>query len=96
MIDKFNRFIERSIKKMQIIIPSFIDIVLMFLAQTQSHRIIEILVRVVKPFIVNIATHLGKSDWDSVTDSITLCFQATSSADLLESCKQVLADAEEH
>lgn len=32
IIDKFNRFIERNVKKMQAVIPCYLDILLMFLA----------------------------------------------------------------
>jgi len=55
MIDKFNRFIDRNIKKMQTVISCYIDVVLMFLSQTNSPRIIEILVRCIGPFITSIS-----------------------------------------
>ena len=55
MIDKFNRFIDRNIKKMQTVISCYIDVVLMFLSQTNSPRIIEILVRCIRPFITSIS-----------------------------------------
>lgn len=32
IIDKFNRFIERNVKKMQAVIPCYLDILLMFLS----------------------------------------------------------------
>lgn len=54
MIDKFNRFIDRNIKRMRSVIPCYIDIILMFLSQTKSVRIIEVLVRCFKPFITSI------------------------------------------
>jgi hypothetical protein len=65
MLDKFNRFIDRNIKKLGCIISSYIDILLMFLSQTTAPRIIEILIRCIKSFVTpQIASHLGKADWD--------------------------------
>jgi len=62
IVDKFNRFIDRNIKRMRSVIPCYIDVILMFLSQTESVRIIEVLVRCVKPFITSITSQLGKSD----------------------------------
>lgn len=95
MIDKFNRFIDRNIKRMSSVIPCYIDIVLMFLSQTKSARIIEVLVRCIRPFIASIAPQLGKSDWDDVTESLKLCFQATSPSDMLEQAKQVMIESDD-
>jgi hypothetical protein len=87
MLDKFNRFVDRNIKKLGSVIPSYLDILLMFLAQTTAPRIIEILVRCIRPFVTSIAGQLGKADWDQIIDSIALCFEATSPVDLLEKAK---------
>lgn len=94
MLDKFNRFIDRNIKKLGCIIPSYLDILLMFLSQTTATRIIEILVRCIQPFVAAIATQLSKADWDSVIDSIVLCFEATSPSELLDRSKKVLSELE--
>ena len=68
---------------MQCVLPSYLDIVLMFLTKTQSSKIIKVLVKLYKPFFTQIANHLGKADWDQITESLELCFQATCPVDLI-------------
>ncbi len=95
MIDKFNRFIDRNIKRMRSVIPCYIDIILMFLSQTKSVRIIEVLVRCFKPFITSITAQLGKSDWDDVIESLALCFLDTSPSEMLDDAKRILSERHE-
>ena len=92
IVDKFNRFIDRNIKRMRSVIPCYIDIILMFLSQTKSVRIIEVLVRCVKPFITSITSQLGKSDWDDIIESLALCFLETSPSDMIDDAKRVLSE----
>ena len=92
VVDKFNRFIDRNIKRMRSVIPCYIDIILMFLSQTKSVRIIEVLVRCVKPFITSITSQLGKSDWDDIIESLALCFLETSPSDMIDDAKRVLSE----
>ena len=92
IVDKFNRFIDRNIKRMRSVIPCYIDIILMFLSQTKSVRIIEVLVRCVKPFITSITSQLGKSDWDDIIESLALCFLETSPSDMINDAKRVLSE----
>ena len=92
IVDKFNRFIDRNIKRMRSVIPCYIDIILMFLSQTKSVRIIEVLVRCVKPFITSITSQLGKSDWDDIIESLALCFLETSPSDIIDDAKRVLSE----
>lgn len=87
IIDKFNRFIERNVKKMQAVIPCYLDILLMFLSQTKAPRIIEVLVRCIKPFVAFFSAVLGKADWDDVTSSLGLCFKEVSPSNLVERAK---------
>ena len=92
IVDKFNRFIDRNIKRMRSVIPCYIDIILMFLSQTKSVRIIEVLVRCVKPFITSITSQLGKSDWDDIIESLALCFLENSPSDMIDDAKRVLSE----
>ena len=92
IVDKFNRFIDRNINRMRSVIPCYIDIILMFLSQTKSVRIIEVLVRCVKPFITSITSQLGKSDWDDIIESLALCFLETSPSDMINDAKRVLSE----
>lgn len=92
IVDKFNRFIDRNIKRMRSVIPCYIDIILMFLSQTKSVRIIEVLVRCVKPFITSITSQLGKSDWDDIIESLALCFLETSPSDMIDDARRVLSE----
>ena len=92
IVDKFNRFIDRNIKRMRSVIPCYIDVILMFLSQTKSVRIIEVLVRCVKPFITSITSQLGKSDWDDIIESLALCFLETSPSDMIDDAKRVLSE----
>ena len=64
----------------------------MFLSQTKSVRIIEVLVRCVKPFITSITSQLGKSDWDDIIESLALCFLETSPSDMINDAKRVLSE----
>lgn len=92
IVDKFNRFIDRNTKRMRSVIPCYIDIIMMFLSQTKSVRIIEVLIRCVKPFITSITSQLGKSDWDDIIESLALCFLETSPSDMIDDAKRVLSE----
>lgn len=77
IVQGFNDFFVRNMDRLGYVIPSYADILVLFISQTQSRRIIQVLIVCFRQFMQTIASQLSGGQWKDLIFSFSLCFEAS-------------------
>lgn len=69
---------------MRFIIPVYTDILVLFICQTQSRRIIQVLIVCFQQFIKQVGQYLDVDMWHSIIETFCICYENSNPGNLME------------
>lgn len=91
IVQGFNDFILRNLKHLCIIVPSYIDILVLYISQTQSRRIIQVMIVCFGQFLSTVGQYLDSQMWKELIETFCLCFKKSVPSSLIEEVDQFIA-----
>ena len=65
-------------------VPTYADILVLFIAQTQSRRIIQVMIVCFQQFIQKIGKNLSTEMWEEIIETFCICFERSRPHNLME------------
>ena len=84
IVQGFNDFFIRNLQQLSFVVPTYADILVLFIAQTQSRRIIQVMIVCFQQFIQKIGQHLPTEMWQELIETFCLCFEKSKPQNLME------------
>ena len=83
----------KNLDKLSYVVPSYIDILVLFLSRTQNRRIIQVLIVCFRQFMTAVSPRLSAQQWREVVVSFALCFETSLPSNLENELNEFLSDS---
>lgn len=84
VIQGFNDFLLRNLAQLCFIVPVYTDVLVLFVSQTQSRKIIQVLIVCFQQFIQKVSAHISAAMWHEIIETFCLCFTSSRPLSLME------------
>ena len=75
VVQGFNDFLVRNLNQLCFVVPTYADILVLFISQTHSRRIIQVMIVCFQQFMQKIGEYLSTEMWQELIQNFSLCFE---------------------
>ena len=91
VVQGFNDFLVKHLHQLGFIVPVYTDILVLFISQTHSRRIIQVLIVCFQQFIKQVGPVLEADMWSQIIETFCLCFEHSQPGNLIEQVDSFIA-----
>ena len=91
VVQGFNDFMVRNLEQLCFVVPTYADILVLFISQTQSRRIIQVMIVCFQQFLQKIGQLLSADMWKELVETFCLCFQQSVPVNLVEEVESFIS-----
>ena len=74
VVQGFNDFLLANLDKLSFMLPVYTDVLVLFISQTQSRRIIQVLIICFQQFMQKLGGYVTAEMWTEIIETFCLCF----------------------